>query len=96
MAINLTAITTRSGYWQLYSQGGAVPFTSNLNSPSGNNAIMANQAIVPVDASGGITIFSEGGGDLLIDLVGTFTRMFARHRQVVRTARHLLRVDTRR
>jgi len=73
VAINLTAVTTRSGYWQLYSQGGAVPFTSNLNSPSGANAIVANQAIVPVDASGGITIFSEGGGDLLIDLVGTFT-----------------------
>ena len=41
VAINLTAVTTRSGYWQLYAQGGAVPFTSNLNSPSGANAIVA-------------------------------------------------------
>ncbi len=73
VAINLTAVTTSSGYWQLYAQGGAVPFTSNLNSPSGASAIVANQAIVPVDATGGITIYSEGGGDLLIDLVGTFT-----------------------
>jgi len=73
VAVNLTAITTRPGYWQLYPQGGAAPTTSNLNSPSGANAIVANQAIVPVDAAGGITIYSESGGDLLIDLVGTFT-----------------------
>ncbi len=73
VAINLTALTTRPGYWQLYPQDGTVPFTSNLNSPPGTNAIVANQAIVPVNAAGGITIYSEGGGDLLIDLVGTFT-----------------------
>ena len=73
VAVNLTALTSSPGYWQLYPQGGAVPTTSNLNSPSGFNSIVANQAIVPVDASGGITIFSESGGDLLIDLVGTFT-----------------------
>jgi len=73
VAINLTALTTRPGYWQLFPQGGTVPFTSNLNSPSGANAVVANQAIVPVDAAGGIAIYSESGGDLLIDLVGTFT-----------------------
>jgi peptidoglycan hydrolase-like protein with peptidoglycan-binding domain len=73
VAVNLTAITGNSGYWQLYPQGGAVPTTSNLNSPSGFAAVAANQAIIPVDAAGGVTIFSEGGGDLLIDLVGTFT-----------------------
>ena len=73
VAINLTALTASPGFWQLYPQGGTVPFTSNLNSPPGFNAIVANQAIVPVDAAGGITVYSEGGGDLLIDLVGTFT-----------------------
>lgn len=73
VAINLTALTSSPGYWQVYPQGGAVPITSNLNSPSGANAIVANQAIVPVDANGGITIYSESGGDLLIDLVGAFT-----------------------
>lgn len=73
VAINLTALTSNSGYWQVYPQGGTAPTTSNLNSPFGPNSIAANQAIVPVDPSGGITIFSEGGGDLLIDLVGTFT-----------------------
>ena len=73
VAVNLTAVTGNPGFWRVYPQNGAVPDTSNLNSPSGPNRIAANQAIVTVDASGGITIFSEGGGDLLIDLVGTFT-----------------------
>jgi peptidoglycan hydrolase-like protein with peptidoglycan-binding domain len=73
VAINLTALTSNPGYWQVYPQGGAVPATSNLNSPSGFNSIVANQAIVAVDAAGAFTIFSESGGDLLIDLVGTFT-----------------------
>jgi peptidoglycan hydrolase-like protein with peptidoglycan-binding domain len=73
VAVNLTAVTGNPGYWQVYPQNGTVPATSNLNSSWGANGIAANQAIVTVDASGGITIFSEGGGDLLIDLVGTFT-----------------------
>ena len=73
VAVNLTAVTGNPGYWQMYPQGSAVPATSNLNSPWGPNGIAANQAIVPVDAAGGVTIFSEGGGDLIIDLVGTFT-----------------------
>ena len=72
-AVNLTSVTARPGYWQLYPQGGAKPATSNLNSPPGIQAIAANQAIVSVDPSGGITIFSEAGGDLIIDLVGTYT-----------------------
>jgi len=73
VALNITSLTTSPGYWQVFPQGSTAPTTSNLNSPSGANAIVANQAIVPVDANGAITIFSESGGDLLIDLVGTFT-----------------------
>ena len=73
VAVNLTSVTTRPGYWQVYPMGGAVPATSNLNSPSGGNAVAANQAIVTVDAGGGINIYSEQGGDLIIDLVGTYT-----------------------
>ncbi len=35
VAVNLTSVTTRPGYWQVYPMGGAVPATSNLNSPAG-------------------------------------------------------------
>jgi hypothetical protein len=73
VAINLTAVTAVPGYWQVYAQGSPKPSTSNLNSPAGWSAAVANQAIVTVDGNGGITIFSESGGDLIIDLVGTYT-----------------------
>ena len=73
VAVNLTSVTNTPGYWQVYPQGGAVPATSNLNSPPGLSAAVANQAVVTVDAAGAITIFSERGGDLLIDLVGIYT-----------------------
>jgi peptidoglycan hydrolase-like protein with peptidoglycan-binding domain len=73
VAVNLTSVTNVPGYWQVYPQGGAAPATSNLNSPPGFSAVVANQAIVTVDPSGTVNIFSEQGGDLLIDLVGTYT-----------------------
>jgi len=73
VAMNLTAVTTAPGFWQVYAQGSPAPSTSNLNSPAGFGSAIANQAIVAVDAGGGITIFSESGGDLLIDVVGIYT-----------------------
>ncbi len=73
VAVNLTSITARPGFWQVYPMGSAAPATSNLNSPAGFNAVVANQAIVTVDAGGSINIYSEQGGDLLIDLVGMYT-----------------------
>ena len=73
VAVNLTSVTNVPGYWKLYPQGGVAPATSNLNSPPGLSAVVANQAIVTVDPSGTVNIFSEQGGDLLIDLVGTYT-----------------------
>jgi len=73
VAINLTAVTAVPGFWQVYAQDTPAPATSNLNSPAGWSAAIANQAIVTVDATGGISIYSESGGDLIIDLVGTYT-----------------------
>lgn len=73
VAINVTSVTNSPGYWQLYAKGSPRPATSNLNSPAGWSAAIANQAIVTVDSRGGISIYSESGGDLIIDLVGTYT-----------------------
>ncbi len=73
VAVNLTAVTNNPGFWQVYAQGSPAPATSNLNSPAGFSAAIANQAIVTVDPAGAISIYSESGGDLLIDLVGTYT-----------------------
>jgi hypothetical protein len=73
VAINLTAVTYTPGFWQVYAQGSPAPATSNLNSPPGFSAAIANQAIVAVDATGSISIYSQNGGDLIIDLVGSYT-----------------------
>ncbi len=73
VAVNLTAVTNIPGFWQVSAQGSPVPDTSNLNSPAGRSAAIANQAIVTVDANGAISIYSQSGGDLIIDLVGTYT-----------------------
>lgn len=73
VAVNLTSVTSTPGFWQVFPKGTPAPATSNLNSPAGPSAAIANQAIVTVDATGSISIFSERGGDLLIDLVGTYT-----------------------
>jgi hypothetical protein len=73
VAVNLTAVTNTPGFWQVYAQGSPAPATSNLNSPPGLSAAIANQAIVAVDATGSISIYSESGGDLIIDLVGSYT-----------------------
>jgi lipoprotein-anchoring transpeptidase ErfK/SrfK len=73
VAVNLTSVTNLPGFWQVYAKGSPAPATSNLNSPPGLMAAIANQAIVAVDATGSISIFSENGGDLIIDLVGSYT-----------------------
>ncbi len=73
VAVNLTSVTNVAGFWQVYAKGSPSPATSNLNSPAGYSAAIANQAIVTVDAAGAISIYSESGGDLLIDLVGIYT-----------------------
>jgi peptidoglycan hydrolase-like protein with peptidoglycan-binding domain len=72
VALNVTTIAWQGGYWQLFPNGAPVPATSNLNSV-GPGAVSANQVIVPVDAAGNISVFSTAGGDLIIDVVGTFT-----------------------
>jgi hypothetical protein len=73
VAINLTSVTVAPGYWQVFAAGSRRPATSNLNSPPGASAIVANQAIVAVDGGGSISIFSQSGGDVIIDVVGTYT-----------------------
>jgi lipoprotein-anchoring transpeptidase ErfK/SrfK len=72
-AINLTSVTTAPGYWQVFARNSPRPATSNLNSPPGIFPAIANQAIVTVDPAGAISIFSQSGGDLIIDVVGTYT-----------------------
>jgi LPXTG-site transpeptidase (sortase) family protein len=68
--VNLTAVHAPVGYFTAWS-GGKQPITSNLNVATSGQTI-ANQAIVPLHA-GSFDVFSEAGGDLLVDVAGFYT-----------------------
>jgi len=72
VAINVTAIGAQAGFWQVFPAGAAQPSSSNLNALAAGH-VTTNQVIVPVDAAGQFSVFSQGGGNLVIDIVGTFT-----------------------
>lgn len=61
------------GFWQVLPTGGAaLGSSSNLNINNVGQTI-SNQVIVPVGADGAITIYSQSGGHVLVDIAGTFT-----------------------
>jgi lipoprotein-anchoring transpeptidase ErfK/SrfK len=72
VALNVTTIGAAPGFWQVFPAGTAPPSSSNLNSLFAGH-VSANQVIVPVDAAGQFSVRSQSGGELIIDIVGTFT-----------------------
>ncbi len=76
VALNVTAIGSAPGFWQVFPAGTAAPTSSNLNSMAAGH-VSANQVIVSVDAGGQFSVFSQSGGDLIIDIVGMFTGVTA-------------------
>ncbi len=72
VALNVTAIGAAAGFWQVFPAGTIAPTSSNLNSMTIGH-VSANQVIAPVDANGQFSVYSQSGGDLIVDIVGTFT-----------------------
>ena len=70
--LNVTTIGNAPGPWVVFPGGTSQPATSNLNTMYGEQ-VVSNQVIVPVDASGRFSVFSAPGGDLILDVIGTFT-----------------------
>lgn len=72
-ALALTVTTTESspGYVTVWPAGEPRPTTSNLNTtrPGQTTAV---QVVVPPGADGKISLFTSGGGHLLIDLAGWY------------------------
>ncbi len=62
---------TAAGYWTAWPADTAQPSTSNLNVTAAGQTV-ANQIIVPV-TSDAISIFSQAGGQLMVDVTGYFT-----------------------
>jgi hypothetical protein len=71
--LNVTVIGSAAGYWTVFPTTAPTPPTAaNLNS-LGPFHVSANQVIVPVDAEGDFDVFSQSGGHLVVDVVGTIT-----------------------
>lgn len=70
--LNVTTIATSPGYWTVFPANTTPPTAANLNSLYPLH-IVSNQVIVPLDADGDFSVFSQGGGQLIVDLVGLFT-----------------------
>ena len=60
-----------SGFWTVYPAGSVRPSASNIN-VFGAGSTIANQVLARL-ASGSISVFTQTGGQLIIDLVGWFT-----------------------
>ena len=72
VALNITTVAWQGGYWQVFQHGAPVPATSNLNSVKAGH-VAANQVIVPVDAAGNVDVYTTAGGDVIVDVIGTYT-----------------------
>jgi LPXTG-site transpeptidase (sortase) family protein len=72
VVLNLTVTTTPSpGFFTAWAAGTAQPNTSNLNIATAGDTV-ANQVIVPI-RDGAINVFSQSGGDVIVDVNGYYT-----------------------
>jgi hypothetical protein len=72
VSLNFTVVApTGDGFLATFPAAGAVPLVSTMNFRAGQ--VLANAAIVPLGAGGGITVYSSGAStQLLIDVNGYF------------------------
>jgi len=75
-SLNITATNTQGpGFILIYPQGGSQPPVSTLNYVGGQT--VANAAIVPAGAGGGVTVIAGvSGTDLIIDINGYFPVLY--------------------
>jgi len=73
VVLNVTAVKAEKGFWTAYTHGQTRPNTSTLNI-DGAGQTRPSQAIVPMDGTSKlVSVFSEHGGHLIVDVVGWFT-----------------------
>lgn len=73
VAFNLTAVdSAAAGYFTISPAGATRPTVSNLN-VTGRNQTVANLVVVRLGAGGAVELFSQNGGDAIIDVAGYWT-----------------------
>jgi glucose/arabinose dehydrogenase len=69
--VNLAYVApSTDGFLTAWAARHRMPPTANVNARSGE--VVSNMAIVPVDSSGGILLYSLGTGHVVVDVLGSF------------------------
>ena len=68
--VTVTA-STGAGYWTAWPSGTRRPVASTLNTNSGDT--IANATIIPIAADGTISIYTQSGGHVIVDVTGWIT-----------------------
>jgi hypothetical protein len=72
VVVNVTATQTGLGFWTAYPLGQQRPNASNLNIDRPGET-RAGQAIVLLSGTPAFNVYSQGGGQLIVDVTGWFT-----------------------
>lgn len=72
VAVNITIVDARVGYWSAIPDDQNYAATSSLNADR-DNQTRAGQAIVNLSGNKRFNVYAENGGHLLVDVVGYFT-----------------------
>src|SRR6185436_4200528 len=72
VVVNVTATQTGLGFWTAYPLGQERPNASNLNIDRAGET-RASQAIVLLSGAPAFNVYSQGGGQLIVDVTGWFT-----------------------
>ncbi len=72
VVVNLTVVTANSGFWSAFPANQGFTGTSSLNLDT-NGQTRAGQAIVNLVGTNTFNVYTENGGNLLVDVVGYFT-----------------------
>ncbi len=72
VVLSVTSVDSSPGFVTVWPAGQARPTASNLNADFSGQVVAAH-VVVPVGAGGSVSLFTSGGGHLLVDVVGWFT-----------------------
>lgn len=80
VVLNVTVVGPAAvGFWTVYPTGGPIPLASNVNideraSMLGAGLTVPNLVTVPVGSDGTVSVFSQNGGHVIVDMLGAYVQ----------------------